>query len=66
MRKTTFLVDNVKVRRAQEILGTTGIEDTIDRALDEVLALAARRRELKRLERLSRDNLEAMRNAWRS
>jgi hypothetical protein len=65
MHKTTLLIDDAKVRRAREILGTHGIKDTIDRALDEVLALQARRRELERLKKLTRNDLEAMRKAWR-
>jgi hypothetical protein len=65
MHKTTLLVDDSKVRKAQEILGTRGIKDTIDRALDEVLASDARRRELQRLKSLRPADLEAMKRAWR-
>jgi len=65
MHKTTLLVDDGKVRKAQAILGTRGIKDTIDRALDEVLAGDARRRELQRLKNLRPAHLEAMKKAWR-
>lgn len=34
----------MRLARAQEVLGTKGIKDTIDRALDEVLRAALRSR----------------------
>lgn len=64
MHKTTLLVDDEKVRQVQGILGTKGIKDTIDRALDEVLALEARRREIDRLRKLTPRHLKLMRKAW--
>jgi hypothetical protein len=64
VHKTTLIVDDRKIRRVREILGTKGIKDTIDRALDEVLALDARRRELDRLKKLTTRDLEAMQKAW--
>ena len=65
MHKTTLLVDDAKIRRAQTILGTKGIKDTVDRALDEVLAGDARKRELQRLKALKPSDLQAMKKAWR-
>lgn len=65
MHKTTLIVDDEKLRKARRILGTSGIRDTIDRALDEVLALEARRRELDRLRKLSAEDLKRMEEAWR-
>lgn len=43
MHKTTLLVDDAKIRRAQRVLGTKGIRDTVDKALDEVIATRSRR-----------------------
>lgn len=43
MHKTSVLVDDRKIARARKLLGTAGIRDTIDRALDEVIALESRR-----------------------
>lgn len=69
MHKTTLLVDDAKIARAQKLLGTTGIRDTIERALDEVIAQDARARavdRLLRLEGLDRDVLlKARHEAWR-
>lgn len=65
MHKTTLQVDDVKIKRARAILGTRGIKDTIDRALDQVLAGEARKRELSRLRKLSPADLEVMTKAWR-
>jgi hypothetical protein len=68
MHKTTLVVDQAKVKRVRKILGTKGIRDTIDRALDEVLALEARRRMLERLRTmrgLDLDRPDVMDAAWR-
>jgi len=68
VHKTTLMLDDAKLRRARKVLGTKGIRDTIDRALDEVLALDARRRLVERLRTmkgLDLDNAEVMAGAWR-
>jgi hypothetical protein len=52
-------------RRVRAILGTRGIKDTVDGALDQVLALEARRVELARLRKLTPKDLEVMKKAWR-
>ncbi len=49
MHKTTLMVDDRKIARARKVLGTTGIRDTIERALDEVIAADARARAVDRL-----------------
>lgn len=62
------MLDDAKLRRARKVLGTKGIRDTIDRALDEVLAVDARRRLVERLRTmkgLDLDNAEVMAGAWR-
>lgn len=67
MHKTTLVIDDEKLARARRVLGTTGIRDTIDRALDEVLALHARRRALDQFKAMTWDlgNEKVMRGAWK-
>jgi hypothetical protein len=68
MHKTTLVVDDSKLERARELLGTKGIRETIDRALDEVIALDMRRRfadRLRAMEGLDLDDSEVMDQAWR-
>jgi hypothetical protein len=68
MEKTTLVLDKSKLARARKELGTRGIRDTVDRALDEVLALAARRKLLERLKTmkgLDLDDEAVMADAWR-
>ena len=67
-RKTSFEVDFAKVERAKKLLGTTTLTETVDAALDEVIALQ-RRRELIDLlfggEGVELDNAEVTAGAWR-
>lgn len=68
MHKTTLVLDEAKLKRVRKLLGTKGIRDTIDRALDEVLAMEARRRLVERLrtmDGLDLDQPEIMAGAWR-
>lgn len=68
MHKTTLVLDERKLAKARKALGTRGIRDTVDRALDEVLALEARRRLLERLRTMSGLDLAkagVMAHAWR-
>ena len=46
-----MVIDRTKVAAAKKILGTETIAETVDAALDEVLAIAARRRLLERIRR---------------
>ncbi len=46
-----MVIDRKKMERVRRLLGTRTIADTVDAALDEVLALDARRRLLERIER---------------
>ena len=67
MRKTTLAIDESLVERARSILGTRGIKDTVDRALEDVIAADARRALVRRFE--TQDGLdladeEIMRRAW--
>jgi hypothetical protein len=68
MHKTTLVIDVAKLRKVRKVLGTKGIKDTIDRALDEVLAYDARRRfvqKLRTMDGLDLDDAEVMAGAWR-
>jgi len=67
VRKTTITIDDEKLERVREVLGTNGITETVDRALREILVQQARRREAEWLR--TNDDLrdpEVMGNAWRS
>jgi Arc/MetJ family transcription regulator len=69
--KTTVEIDLQLLRRAQEVLGTKGIKETIDRALSEVwrthlrLRLAERLRTGEGLD-LSPEMLKDVRSQWRT
>jgi hypothetical protein len=67
-RKTSFEIDPAKVEAAKEILGTRGLTDTVDAALDEVVKLRQRRALVELLftpGALALDDPETMRGAWR-
>lgn len=49
IRRTTIEVDEELLGKAQDVLGTTGLKDTVDAALDEVVRAHLRRRLAKRL-----------------
>ena len=51
MRKTTLTIDDEKISQAREILGTTGITDTIDAALSDTIRRAAADRLIHRMSR---------------
>ena len=40
--KTSMVIDREKVERAKQILGTTTIAETVDKALDQVLNVESR------------------------
>jgi Arc/MetJ family transcription regulator len=44
VRRTSLEIDEERLTQAQKVLGTTGVKDTIDRALEEVLRADLRRR----------------------
>jgi hypothetical protein len=46
-----MVIDRRKVDEVRRILGTTTMAETVDAALEEVLALTARRRLLDRIDR---------------
>ncbi|MBA3383828.1 MAG: hypothetical protein H0T20_04140 [Actinobacteria bacterium] len=49
--KTSMVIDRKKAAEAKKILGTKTLAETVDRSLDEVVRLAARRRLLERIEK---------------
>ena len=68
MRKTTLTVNEELVAQAGAVLGTRGLKATIDRALEEVVALAARRvavQQLMEMRGLELDQPDVMAAAWR-
>jgi Arc/MetJ family transcription regulator len=68
MAKTLIEIDDQYLAAAQRELGTTTKKDTVNTALREVAAQAARRRDLRRLSSRSLPDLEdeqVMRAAWR-
>ena len=67
MAKTLIEIDDEYLVAAQQALGTATKKDTVNAALREVAALAARRRDLQRLIARSLPDLEdedVMRAAW--
>lgn len=69
MRRTSLEIDENQLARARRVLGTSGIKETIDRALEEVIRADLRRRLAERIrsgEGIDRDDtvLEASRR-WR-
>ena len=68
MAKTLIEIDDEYLAAAQRALGTATKKDTVNAALREVTALAARRRDLQRLTSRGLPDLEdedVMRAAWR-
>lgn len=68
MHRTTLVLDQRKLTKARRLLGTKGIKDTIEAALDEVIAYEARRgavEQMRTLEGLDLDNPKVMSKAWR-
>lgn len=68
MAKTLIEIDDGYLAAAQQALGTATKKDTVNAALREVTALAARRRDLQRF--ISRglpdlDDEDVMQAAWR-
>jgi len=49
--KTSMVIDRAKAEKVRKVLGTKTLAATVDAALDEVLALDARRRLLDRIRR---------------
>ena len=68
MAKTLIEIDDEYLAAAQQVLGTATKKDTVNAALREVTALAARRRDLSRLTSRGLPDLadeDVMQAAWR-
>lgn len=69
MHKTTLVVNDRKIARARRLLGTKGIRDTVDRALDEVIAVRERRKFVQEMASLKWFDegilLNVRKEAWR-
>jgi uncharacterized protein (DUF362 family) len=68
MHRTTLVLDKRKLAKARRVLRTKGIKDTVEAALDEVIAYEERRRaveQLRNLEGLDLDDPKVMIQAWR-
>lgn len=65
MKRTTLDIDDNMLSKAREILGTSGIKDTVDEALREIVRREAGRRLIARLkENEDLANPEIMARAW--
>ncbi len=67
-RTTTVEIDERKLAEVKRLLGTQTLRETVDRSFDEVLARAARRGSIARLQHmdgLDLDKPEIMDSAWR-
>lgn len=69
MHKTTVMVDDRKLARVRKLLGTKGIRDTYEAALDEVIAVHARSAVVEQLRTMQGLDEKVLRNvrkeAWR-
>ena len=68
MRKTTIAIDDEVAAEAGRTLGTTGLTATVNQAMREVVAMAARRRLVERLramDGMDLDKPDVMSRAWR-
>ncbi|HEX7703478.1 MAG TPA: hypothetical protein VF403_22215 [Kofleriaceae bacterium] len=67
MRRTTIVLDQKKLAQVRRLLGTTGSNDTVEKAFDELLAMDLRKRAVERL--IKQDGLEltddVAADAWR-
>lgn len=66
--RTTIQLDDKKLAKARRLLGTRGIRDTVERALDTVIALEARKQaveQLRTMDGLELDDPQVMASAWR-
>lgn len=66
-RRTSIVVDDALLAEAQRVLGTTGLKDTVERSLHEVVRMDRRRRLLERIkdpDGFDDDALAEARRAW--
>ena len=68
-RRTTIEIDDELVNQAKAVLGTKGLRDTVEAALDEIVKSALRERLIRRLqdpEGIDWDALMEARRSWRT
>lgn len=68
IRRTTIDLDEEKLTRVRQLLGTRTLRETVDRSFDEVLARSAREASIARLRKmdgLDLDKPKVMATAWR-
>ena len=68
-RRTTIEIDDELLGRARDVLGTNGLKDTIEAALDEVVKSALREDLIRRLadpDGFDRDALLEARRSWQT
>jgi len=65
-RRTTIEIDDDLLGKAREVLGTKGLRDTVEAALDEVVKAALREDLIRRLADPDGLDREALREAVRS
>ncbi len=69
MHKTTIMIDDSKIERASRVLGTKGIRETVEAALDAAIKADARMRFFERMRTGKgfdrRSLLKARKEAWR-
>ena len=68
MTKRLVDINDSLLAEAREVLGTATMKDTVNRALEEVVARALRKRHVQQLvtmEGLDLDDPEIMKGAWR-
>lgn len=66
-RKTSFVIDTAKVEAAKQVLGTKGLTDTVDAALDEVVKRRGREKLIELLSdpgSFELNDPEVMAGAW--
>ncbi len=62
--KTALNIDRDLVGRAAEVLGTHGTTETIDAALRQIVAIAARERLLERIRSMPAVDRDAILRSW--
>lgn len=65
-RRTTIEIDDELLGKAREVLGTKGLKDTVEAALDEVVKAALREDLIRRLQDPDGFDWDAMLEARRS
>ena len=65
MHRATVVLDMQKIEHVRHLLGTKGVGDTLDRALDEVIATRARAATIEQLRTMEGIDEKVLRRARR-